>query len=101
MTLIFYSIGLEIKKNELVQTYPKWGPNYKVEFSIRVLHMPNGNDIFNVLHFTETDASHHNLMVSIKNGIVQISSEDGRYSFEYQVEIDQEYNIIIEHVGRC
>ena len=91
---------MEIKKNQLVQTYPKWGPNYKVEFNIRVLNMPNGNNLYNALHFTETDANNHNLMVSVKNEIVQISSEDGRYVYEHKVENNQEYNIVIEKIGK-
>ena len=90
---------MEIKKNQLVQTYPKWGPNYKVEFNIRVLNMPNGNNIYNVLHLTETDAIHPNLMVSVRNGKVQISSE-GSIKYEYPVEIGQEYNIVIEQIGK-
>ena len=91
---------MEIKKNQLIQIYPKWGPNYNVEFNIRVVNMPNGNNIYNALHFTDTDASHHNLMVSVNNGNIQISSEDSRYSYEYQVEIGQEYNIVIEQNGK-
>ena len=91
---------MEIKKNQLIQIYPKWGPNYNVEFNIRVFDMPNGNKIYNALHFTETDANHHNLMVSVKNGKIQISSEGGKYLYEYQVEIGQEYNIVIEQNGK-
>ena len=92
---------MDIKPNQLLQTYPKWGPNYKVEFNIHLLNTPNGNGIYNILHVTEVDSvgSEHNLLVSVKNGNLHISSNDGRFIYDYEFEISQEYNIIIEQTG--
>ena len=93
---------MDIKPNQLLQTYPKWGPNYKVEFNIMFMNIPQENGIYNILHVTEVDSvgSEHNLLVSVKNGNLHISSNDGRFIYDHQFEIGQDYNIQIEQTGK-
>ena len=44
----------EIKKNQLIKTYEKWGPQYKIEFNILVKKKANFREQ-NVFQFTATD----------------------------------------------
>ena len=43
-------LRVDIKKNYLIKTYPKWGPSYKVEFNIFLKEYASGVD--NIFHLT-------------------------------------------------
>ena len=46
-------LPVDIKKNNLIKTYAKWGPSYKVEFNVLVKEQaPN---YVNILHLSATD----------------------------------------------
>ena len=100
---MFKNIGFDIKKNHLIQTFNKWVPNYKVEFNIKVLDMPqdqDDNDAYEVLHFT-TEKHEELLKVSVINEFLQISSsfDGGRFIYDHQYELDKEYNVTIQQNG--
>ena len=97
---IYILIVLDIKKNNAIQTLASWGPNYKVEFSIRVMNVPNGGKEYNILHITDDQNNYQNLLVSVKNGSLCISSTDENFLFEYHYETAYEYNIIIQQSGK-
>ena len=42
--------GLVVKKNNLVTTIDKWGPNFNIKFSLKILKKPT--DWYNLLHLT-------------------------------------------------
>ena len=42
---------VEVSRGQILKTFPKWGPKYKVEFDITVDEVPT-DDWTNVLHFT-------------------------------------------------
>ena len=44
-------LPVDIKKNNLIKTYAKWGPSYKVEFNVLVKTYTGAS----ILHFTEND----------------------------------------------
>ena len=44
-------LQVDIKKNNLIKTYAKWGPSYKVEFNFLVKEYTKAN----ILHFTAND----------------------------------------------
>ena len=102
MPHIFPLIVLDIKPNQVLQTYSKWGPNYSVEFKIKFKNNPQGNGVYNILHFTELDStdSDHNLLVSVINGNLHISSNDGSFIYNHQYQIGQDYNFMIEQTGK-
>ena len=43
-------LRVDIKKNYLIKTYPKWGPSYKVEFNFLLKGYASGVD--NIFHLT-------------------------------------------------
>ena len=77
-----------------------WGPDYKVEFSFSVMNIPNGDKEYNILHITDDQNHYQNLLVSVKNGTLHISSTDENFLFEYHYETAYEYNIIIQQTGK-
>ena len=77
-----------------------WGPDYKVEFSIRVINTPDVNNEYNILHITDDQNQYPNLLVSAINGSLHISSTDENVIFEYQYETSYEYDIIIQQSGK-
>ena len=77
-----------------------WGPDYKVEFSIRVINTPDVNNEYNILHITDDQNQYQNLLVSAKNGSLHISSTDENVIFEYQYEMSYEYDIIIQQSSK-
>ena len=77
-----------------------WGPDYKVEFSIRVINSPDGNNEYNILHITDDQNQYQNLLVSAKNGSLHISSTDENVIFEYQYETSYEYDIMIQQSSK-
>ena len=85
-----------------MQNYSKWGPNYSVEFKIKFKNNPQGNGIYNILHFTESYSigSDHNLLVSVINGKLHMSANKNECIYNYQFEIGQDYNIKIEKTGK-
>ena len=98
---ITYSlIALDIKKNNFLQTLESWGPEYKVEFSIRIMNVPNGDKEYNILHITDDQNQYQNLLVSAKNGSLHISSTDENVIFEYKYEMSYEYDIIIQQSSK-
>ena len=98
--LCYIIIGLDIKKNNAIQTLESWGPDFKVEFSISVVNIPDGTKEYNILHITDDQNNYHNLLVSVKNETLHISSMDENFLFEYHYEIAYEYNIIIQQTGK-
>ena len=92
--------ALDIKKNNAIQILETWGPDYKVEFSIRVMKTPDGNKEYNILHITDDQKQYQNLLVSAKNGSLHISSIDENVIFKYQYETSYEYDIIIQQSGK-
>ena len=91
---------MDIKKNNVIQKLDTWGPDYKVEFSIRVINTPDVNNEYNILHITDDQNHYQNLLVSVKNETLHISSMDENFLFEYHYEIAYEYNIIIQQTGK-
>ena len=91
---------MDIKKNNAIQILETWGPDYKVEFSIRVINTPDVNNEYNILHITDDQNQYQNLLVSAKNGSLHISSTDENVIFEYQYDMSYEYDIIIQQSGK-
>ena len=91
---------MDIKKNNVIQKLDTWGPDYKVEFSIRVINTPDVNNEYNILHITDDQNQYPNLLVSAINGSLHISSADENVIFEYQYETSYEYDIIIQQSGK-
>ena len=77
-----------------------WGPEYKVEFSISVMNIPNEDKEYNILHITDDQHDYQNLFVSVKNATLHISSTDGNFIFQYHYETAYDYNIIIQQTGK-
>ena len=94
---ITYSlIALDIKQNNFLQTLESWGPEYKVEFSIRIMNVPNGDKEYNILHMTDNQNHYQHLLVSVKNGSLHISSTDEKFIFNYPYKTGIEYKVTIE-----
>ena len=91
---------MDIKKNNAIQTLESWGPDFKVEFSISVVNIPDETKEYNILHITDDQNHYQNLLVSVKNETLHISSMDENFLFEYHYEIAYEYNIIIQQTGK-
>ena len=77
-----------------------WGPDYKVEFSIRVENTPDENKEYNILHIIDDQNQYQDLLVSAKNGSIHISSTDENVVFKYHYETSYEYDIIIQQSGK-
>ena len=92
--------ALDIKKNNAIQILETWGPDYKVEFSIRVINTPDGNKEYNILHITDDQNQYQNLLVSAKNGSFHISTADENVPFKYHYETSHEYEIIIQQSSK-
>ena len=95
----FLIIANEITKNQVIKTYQDWGPNYKVEFNIRVVNTQTASEL-NVINFirTEEDVNNHILLASIKDEKLHISANFG-HVWDFDYELGEEYNIIIQHSG--
>ena len=91
---------MDIKKNNAIQTLESWGPDFKVEFSISVVNIPDETKEYNIVHITDDQNHYQNLLVSVKNETLHISSMDENFLFEYHYEIAYEYNIIIQQTGK-
>ena len=94
------SCQMNSEKNNVIQKLDTWGPDYKVEFSIRVINTPDVNNEYNILHITDDQNQYQNLLVSTKNGSLHISSTNENVIFEYQYETSYEYDIIIQQSGK-
>ena len=77
-----------------------WGPDYKVEFSIRVINTPDVNNEYNILHVTDDQNQYQNLIVSAKNGSFHITSRDETVLFKFHYETSFEYDIIIQQSSK-
>ena len=88
---------MDIHENQLIQTYDGWGPNYTVEFNIKVPSILNANKVYNVLHLT--NGTHQNLMFSVKREYFHISSNDGKFNFDFKYELGEKYHIAIKQTG--
>ena len=95
--LTYLPTGFDITKNRLVETYQKWGPNYTVEFHIRILNTINWNSVYDVLHFT--NGSFDNLKISVEYQSIKISSTNDTFTYDHPYESGKEYKIIIEQRG--
>ena len=81
----------------MVETYQTWGPNYTVEFNIRVLNTVNVKHFYDVLHFT--NGSYDHLKISVENKSIRISSMNGAFAYHHPYENGKEYNIVIQQRG--
>ena len=81
----------------MVETYQKWGPNYTVEFNIRVLNTINEKNIYDVLQFTSDN--YDNLKISVEHHSIKISSMNGVFTYNHPYEKDKEYKIVIQQRG--
>ena len=92
---------MNIKKDQLIHTFPEWGPKYKVEFDITV--WKQDGHLKNVAHFTtdENCCSHGQRIPSFSVGYstFRIDSSvngNGNYIKEFNYELGKYYNIIIQ-----